>query len=456
MAKKKGVEFYKHQKETIELRERSKIILDLSEPGTGKTLAHCEHFIRHRSRNGGAGLVVCPLSLVGSVWPVDMAKLERGVDVSCAYAKNREKAFQPGHDLYVTNYEGLKYLMDNKALLRKLKLDWLLVDEATAMKNGNAQRTKAAIKLGKDMEYAAMLSGTLGSKSLTDYWAPMMIMDQGKRLGSSFTQFRSAVCSPVQVGNNANALEWIERPGAKEAVAALLADISIRHELEKCHDMPGIVMHLLEFDLPSKVMKQFTQMAKEQALFLKDKVITAVNGGVASNKLLQIASGGVYDNESLVSVLDNTRSEIVADLCVEREHTIVAFTWRHQRDSLITALEKRGRRVTYIDGSVPVAKRNQIVEDYQNGLYDDILLHPQAAAHGLTLTRATTTIWASPTYNYEWFDQLNRRAYRIGQKKRCEVIVLIARNTLDQHAYNVCASSGENMHAMFDAIKAFA
>src|SRR3546814_12400050 len=96
MAKPKGVKFYGHQKETIALRKRSPIILDLSEPGTGKTLAHCEDFRDHRTRGGGAGLIVCPLSLVGSVWPVDMAKLERGISVSCAYANNRAQAFQIG------------------------------------------------------------------------------------------------------------------------------------------------------------------------------------------------------------------------------------------------------------------------------------------------------------------------------------------------------------------------
>lgn len=453
MARKKVIEFYDHQLETIDLRKRSPIILDLSEPGTGKTLAHCMDFIEHRRNGGGAGLVVCPLSLVGSVWPVDMAKLDRGIAVSCAYASNRAKAFQPGYDLYVTNYDGMKYLRDNwKQLHKKLGIDWFLIDEGTAMKNKETQRTKAAMALAKDMEFKAILSGTLGSKSILDYWAPMSILDKGKRLGTVYSQYRSAVCTPVQVGPGSNMLEWRLRDGAHDAVAALIADISIRHILEECHDMPGIVMHQLEINLPPKLRKLYEQMAKEQALLVKDKIITAVNGGVAANKLLQIAAGSLYDNEKLIEVLDSSRAEIIADLCEEREHTIIAFMWHHQRDLIIAALEKRGRRVAYIDGTVPVRKRNQIVEDYQNGEYDDILLHPQAAAHGLTLTRATTTIWASPTYQYEFFDQLNRRAYRIGQEQRCEVIVITARDTLDEHAYAVCTSDGANMKGMFEAI----
>lgn len=456
MAKAKGVSFYDHQKQTIALRKRSDIILDLSEPGTGKTLAHCEDFRDHRNRRGGAGLVICPLSLVGAVWPVDMAKLDRGIDVSCAYAKNRVEAFKPGHDLYVTNYEGLKYLSENWVQMKKkLGIDWMLIDEGTAMKNPQAQRTKAAIRIAKDIEHRAILSGTLGSKSILDYWAPMQIVDRGKRLGAIYSAFRAATCTPIQVGPSKNMVQWVPREGAYEAVAALIADISIRHVLEECHDMPGQILHNLVVKLPAKLQRLYDQMAREQAVILKDKVITAINGGVAANKLLQIAAGSIYDNEQLIEVLDDCRAEMIADLCEERDHTIIAFVWHHQRDMIIKALEKRGRKVAYIDGTVAGNKRQQIVEDYQLGMYDDILLHPAAAAHGLTLTRATTTIWASPTYNYEWFDQLNRRAYRIGQTRRCEVIVITAEGTLDMHAYEVCLNHGAGMLEMFSAIANF-
>lgn len=453
MSKDKGVAFYDHQKQTIALRRRSPIILDLSEPGTGKTLAHCEDFRAHRNRKGGAGLVVCPLSLVGAVWPVDMAKLDRGIDVSCAYAHNRAKAFEPGHDLYVTNYEGLKYLATNWVQMKKkLNLDWFLIDEGTAFKNPQAQRTKIAMRIAKDMENRAILSGTLGSKSILDYWAPMVILDRGKRLGAVHAAFRNSVCVPLQVGPSRNMVQWVPREGAYEAVAALISDISIRHVLEECHDMPGTVTHNIVVQLPPKLRKIYSQMAKDQAIALKDKVITAVNGGVAANKLLQIAAGSLYDNESLIEVLDTSRAELIADLCEERGHTIIAFNWHHQRDMIIAALTKRGRTVAYIDGTVPGSKRDQIVADFQDGVYDDILLHPAAAAHGLTLTRATTTIWASPTYNYEHFDQLNRRAYRIGQHNRCEVIVITAEGTLDMHAYDVCLHHGKGMTDMFEAI----
>jgi len=63
------------------------------------------------------------------------------------------------------------------------------------------------------------------------------------------------------------------------------------------------------------------------------------------------------------------------------------------------------------------------------------LAHPQSAAHGLTLTKGTTTIWASPTYNLEHFLQGNRRIYRAGQTQKTETIVVLAPNTVEEGVF---------------------
>ena len=49
----------------------------------------------------------------------------------------------------------------------------------------------------------------------------------------------------------------------------------------------------------------------------------------------------------------------------------------------------------------------------------------------MTLTRGTTTIWASPVYNAEHYTQFNKRIYRIGQKKRTETLLVTAGSTID-------------------------
>ena len=64
-----------------------------------------------------------------------------------------------------------------------------------------------------------------------------------------------------------------------------------------------------------------------------------------------------------------------------------------------------------------------------------LLCHPQSASHGLTLTRANTVIWCSPTYNAEHYQQFNQRIYRAGQTQKTETILIQAKNTWEPEVY---------------------
>ena len=124
------------------------------------------------------------------------------------------------------------------------------------------------------------------------------------------------------------------------------------------------------------------------------------------------------------------------DLIEERQHSLVAFNWKHERDHLIKLAEKRKFSYEVIDGDVPANKRRDIVARFQAGQIKVLFAHPQSASHGLTLTKATTCIWCSPTYSAEQFQQFNRRIHRAGQDKKTETILIAARDTWEGIVYN--------------------
>ena len=88
-----------------------------------------------------------------------------------------------------------------------------------------------------------------------------------------------------------------------------------------------------------------------------------------------------------------------------------------------------------INGETPAHKRVDIVERFQAGQIKVLFAHPQSAGHGLTLTKATTCIWCSPTYNAEHFQQFNRRIHRSGQTNKTETILIAARDTWEETVY---------------------
>ena len=144
---------------------------------------------------------------------------------------------------------------------------------------------------------------------------------------------------------------------------------------------------------------------------------------------------------------------MIGDLVDARKNSIVFFNWKHQRDLLIKEFEKRGITYVLVDGSVTKNKREKAIEHFQNGLYRVMLAHPKSAAHGLTLTRGTSTIWASRTYNLEHWLQGNRRIYRAGQTEKTETVNIIADATIEEHVYRVLTDKSIRMMDLLNLLK---
>ena len=88
----------------------------------------------------------------------------------------------------------------------------------------------------------------------------------------------------------------------------------------------------------------------------------------------------------------------------------------------------------------------------QAGQLQVVFCHPQSAGHGLTMTRATTVIWSSPTYNAEHYQQFNRRIYRAGQTQKTEVIQIAARNTWETDVYEKLEGKLSKMEELLDIL----
>jgi SNF2 family DNA or RNA helicase len=151
--------------------------------------------------------------------------------------------------------------------------------------------------------------------------------------------------------------------------------------------------------------------------------------------------------------IDTGRYELVADLVEQRAHSLVFFNWTHQRDMLLKEFESRGITCAVIDGKTSDRARKEAVDHFQAGFYRVLLAHPQSAAHGLTLTKATTTIWASPTSNLEHFLQGNKRIYRAGQTQKTETIVVIAPGTVEDKVFARLQEKDARQSSMLELLK---
>ena len=430
---------FAHQKESIDFCRTSKRVFDASDPGTGKTRVAIEAFAERRVRGGRCVLILCPKSLIRSAWEADFKKFAPYLRVACAYASNRAEAFWTTADVYVTNHDATKWLAKQKPDFFD-RFDMLIVDEVGAFKHATSQRSKALNKIKTHFEYRHVMNGTPAPNTITDLWNQMFVLDDGARLGASFFKFRSTVCIPRQVGPMATMIKWEDRPGANEAVSKLVEDVTIRHKFEDCIDIPPNHEYCVEYLLTPKQLKGYQQMEKAQLAQINGSIVSAVNAAVVATKLLQISSGAVYDEHGNYHVVDHDRYSAIIDKAEERAHVVIFFLWQHQKHMLVEEAEKRGLSYCLIDGSVPDGKRHENVDYFQRGMYRICFAHPQSAAHGLTLTRGSATIWASPTYNLEHYQQGFRRIYRAGQQNKTETITFVASDTIETKVWEALST----------------
>ncbi|MBE2897821.1 DEAD/DEAH box helicase [Pasteurellaceae bacterium 20609_3] len=430
--------------------EKTPIVANFSDPGTGKTRATLDAI--NQRGTGKRTLVVAPLSILQPSWGEDITKFTPNLTYSIADSKNREKAFKQDTDIVLINHDGVKALASKKDLLSEF--DTIVVDESTAFKNRTSQRSKAIDKLVEGLDHRIILSGTPNSNGVLDLWHQIYMLDGGERLGKNFFGFRNATCEPrlLSVGGRQITL-WTEKPRAIEQVTSMLADIVIRFKFEDVVEIPDNYTRTITVDIPPQIRKLYKEFMNTAVLATDEGDVLAINAAVKMRKLLQLLTGAVYDSEGNVKHIHSNRYNLVIDLVEETDFSVVAFNWKHEKEALTQLARARQIPFGVIDGETPTDERTRIVREYQEGNLRVVFAHPQSAGHGLTLTRGNRTIWASPTYNAEHYQQFCRRIYRIGQQRKTETIRIAAKGTVEEGVYEKLEGKLSSMDDLLHYVK---
>jgi len=155
--------------------------------------------------------------------------------------------------------------------------------------------------------------------------------------------------------------------------------------------------------------------------------VSAVNAAAGLNKLLQISGGAVYTDEHEVIEFDVTpRLNALMEVIEETENKIIIFVpYRHTIELLARYLTEHNINNQVIQGSVSATQRASIINQFQS--MDDprvLIIQPQAASHGVTLTRADTVVFWSPVMSVETYLQCIARMDRVGQVNKMTVVHL--------------------------------
>jgi len=408
---------FEHQKTTASFLSLYKKAFCFNEAGTGKT-ASVIWAVDYLMKLGliKRVLVICPLSIMKSAWQEDLFKfaMHRSCSVAHGAADRRKKIIDAGSDFVIINFDGVAVVKDT---ILKSQFDLIVVDEANAYKNAQTNRWKILRDLAKTVDRLWMLTGTPAAQSPLDAYGLAKLVSP-HRVPKYYTPYRDTVMYKVSQHI------WRPKPGADKVVHNVLQP-AIRFEKDQCLDLPEVVAVEREAPLTAQQQKYYTLLKKQMTMQAAGEQITSVNAATNLNKLLQISGGAVYTDDREVVQFDvKNRLNVVLEVINEASHKVLVFVpFTHTIELLKEFLNKHKIPSEIISGKVSLNNRSKIFHDFQTK--DDpqvLIIQPQAASHGLTLTAADTIIWYAPVTSVETYLQANARIDRPGQKHSMTIV----------------------------------
>jgi len=412
-----GFQPFEHQKSTAEFLISNRKAFCFNEQGTGKT-ASVIWAVDYLMNLGVVKrvLVVCPLSIMKSAWQADLFKfaLHRTVSVAYGSAKKRKEILNAGAEFVIVNFDGVSILKNE---IIRGGFDLIVIDEASAYKNPRTVRWKDMREVCRSVKGLWMLTGTPAAQSPVDAYGLAKLINP-KGVAPFFGQFRDQVMIKI------TDYRWVPRPEAKAIVRNVLQP-AIRFEKKDCLDLPSVTFMDRDAPMTAQQRKYYKTLAKQMLIEAAGEDISAVNAAVKVSKLLQIACGSVYTDTGEVIDFDaSERLNVVQEVVDECSNKVLIFVpFSHSIEMVRRHLTKNGVSCEVINGDVNVNKRAEIVQSFQTSTNPKVLIiQPQAASHGLTLTAADTIIWYAPCTSVETYLQANARIDRPGQVNPMTVV----------------------------------
>lgn len=430
---------FDHQRTTVSFLLQNKRAFVLNDMGTGKTLSAiwaCDILLTARKIR--RVLIISPLSTMRSVWLNELAMNvpTRRAIVAHGQRQSRVAAIQnAGYEFVIINHDGIKIVEDE--IIRQ-QFDVIIIDELTAYKS-NSERTKCMTRIAASARAVWGLTGDLTPNSPLEAFYPCKIVNPANQfLPRYYGQFRDACM--VQV----NEMLWVPKPESPQIVA-ICAQPAIRFTRDQCLDLPDTMYQTLEVSLTKEQQDYYTTMKRAALVESESGNISAVNAGVMLNKLLQISAGAVKnDAGDTIEIGCKDRMDQLLELFEQtpQKKLVVFATFKATIHMLIRELTRHGIKTGAIYGDVAQGVRARLIDEFQNKDLQVLVLQPQSAAHGITLTASSTIVWFSLIPSNELFEQGNARIVRAGQTRKTAIYMFVS-TPAERHVADILQRKGD-------------
>ena len=413
--------------------------------GLGKTVSTllAVHKLLYEQFTVRKVLVIAPKRVAENVWIDEAAKWDcfqrphlKVVSVS-GTDKQRRKVLESDADVYCLSRDNVVWLVENKLF----DFDMLVVDESSSFKNHSSKRFKALKKMVPLLDRVVLLSGTPAPRGYANLWPQFYLLDRGQRLGRTITMYREAYFYYID-----RSFEYALAAGSKDRIDAKVKDICVGMDNKDFLKMEEPVINDVVLYMDDRLRADYRRFKNDLIVRYTDGrgSIVAGTSGVLSGKLMQFASGAIYDENKNARLIHEIKIEALSGIVEDSqgENILIFYNYQHEKDRI-------GKKFKYRE-----LKTTEDIRDWNAGKIPILLCHPASVGHGLNIQMGGHIIvWFSLTWDLELYEQSNARLARPGQKSTVVIHRLLLDKTRDMECIKSLDQKGFTQDAFMDSIK---
>lgn len=393
-----------------------------------------------------AALIVAPLRVCSITWPAQVARWPHTRWMRVAHLRTAD-GLQAWHDhaadIYLINSELLPTrlpLMFPKSKHFACPVDTLVIDELSLAKSHASKRFKALYRHLPAIRRRWGLTGTPIPNNYLDLFMQIKMLDDGERLGRTFSDYKGDYFYPADYMGYTYKLQH----GAKEEIDGKLADIALVI-VGDGSDLPASSIIDVPVVMPPDARKQYRTLEKEMLAAIADGEITAPSAATLCNKLLQLTSGAVYDEDRRVLPVHDAKLEALRGLLDKHRHepVLVLCAFKHESARILKAIPQ-ARMFDEMD-----------MPEWQAGKIPVWVADPRSLSHGIDGMQQSCRVamWCSLTYSHETYIQTNARLVRTGQTSETLIYRIIAPGTIDDAVAEALRDKSDTQSGMLHAVR---
>lgn len=395
--------------------------------GLGKTVQMIAFLEHYRVRQGGKVLLILPASLIGN-WQKEIERFAPEMPYQIMHKsdlKSKESIqIRENEFLYITTY-GMALRLE---VLKDRQWDYLILDEAQAIKNPGTKQTKAIKQIPAKMRIA--MTGTPIENQLGDLWSLFDFLNQGL-LGTTkeFTKITKELAS------NAIGYAKLRKMIQPFILRRLKTDKSIIADLPDKLEMNAYTtLSQKQIRLYRQLLEQIEEKLREvEGIQRKGLVLASIM------KFKQICNHpdqylGREDFKPEQSGKFEQLREICETIHEKRERVLIFTQFTEMTEPISEFLTDIFAKEGFVlHGGTPVKRRNEMVGQFNGEHYIPyMVLSLKAGGVGLNLTGANHVIHFDRWWNPAVENQATDRAFRIGQTKNVMVHKFVTKGTIEE------------------------